>query len=131
MDFSELKENINEKFSDLSERLINFCQENKKLAIAAGAFILLLFTGLIVLTASIEKKKKKQPEKPYVLELSETLQIPESPELPKDYNISRRTKEKWDESETDEWFTVPSDTEIDSLANSNDNMINEIVGAAP
>lgn len=130
MNFSEITSNISEKFSDLSEKLNDFVQENKATAAAIGGLILLILVCLILLVAQTGKKKKA-PEEKYILELSEPLVIPPSPELPKDYNISRKTSDKWTEEEADKWFTVPSDKEINSLASANENLVNEIIGAAP
>ena len=63
--------------------------------------------------------------------LTEELLIPEGPELHKDYNISRETKEKWDDEQADTWFEVPTEKDINSLEKANDNIILEITGAAP
>ena len=77
--------------------------------------------------------KKKEPGAlpGTVLELTEPLSIPDGPELPKDYTASRNPKDKWSQEEAEEWFTLPSQKEIDSLSKANDNLINEITGAAP
>ena len=45
--------------------------------------------------------------------------------------FSRTTEEKWSQEETDKWFTVPTEKEIENLSNANDKIINSIVEAAP
>ena len=98
--------------------------------IIAGLVALLLLC-IILLIALAGKKKEPAPVPGSVLELTEPLVIPDGPELPKDYTASRTPKDKWSEEEAQEWFTIPSQKEIDSLSKSNDNLINEITGAAP
>ena len=63
--------------------------------------------------------------------LTETLLIPDGPEIHKDYNISRQTQEKWNEEQAEECFEKPSERDINSLEKANDNIIQEITGAAP
>ena len=43
----------------------------------------------------------------------------------------RQKKEKWSEEEANEWFTVPDETEIEKLSQSNDKIVKDIIGAAP
>ena len=90
--------------------------------------IILLSLILIVITTT---SKKDSIEDVYPLVLKKELQIPPSAELPKDYNISRTTKDKWTDSEAEQWFTPPSEKEIENLSNSNDKIINSIIEAAP
>lgn len=131
MDFKEIWKNIKDKLSPLFEKIRSFYEENKMLSyIIAGLFALLLLC--IILLIVLTGKKKEAPVIPgTVLELTEPLAIPDGPELPKDYTASRTPKDKWSEEEAQEWFTVPSQKEIDSLSKANDNLINEITGAAP
>jgi len=87
----------------------------------------------IILLLSLGKKEKNKPaEIPgQKLEFTERLVVPDGPALPRDYTTSRKTEEKWSSEEAEPYFTVPAEKEIESLANANDNMINEIIGAAP
>ena len=94
--------------------------------------IVLILICLILLIAIAGKKDKKSDEVPGSrLVLTEPLIIPNGPELPRDYNTSRTTKEKWTDEEAQPWFTIPGEKEIDALSKSNDNLINEVIGAAP
>lgn len=131
MDFKGIWENIKEKFSPLTEKLREFYEENKLLSYIIAGLIALLLLCIILLIALAGKKKEPVEVPGTVLELTEPLIIPDGPELPKDYTASRTPKDKWSEAEAQEWFTIPSQKEIDSLSKANDNLINEITGAAP
>ncbi len=131
MDFKGIWENIKEKLSPLIEKLREFYEENKMLSYIIAGLVALLILCIILLIVLTGKKKEPEVIPGTVLELTEPLSIPDGPELPKDYTVSRTPKEKWSEEDAQEWFTVPSQKEIDSLSKSNDNLINEITGAAP
>ena len=131
MDFQGLLDNIKEKASSIFEKIREFYEENKMLSyiIAGLTALLLICIILIIVLAGTKKEPEVVPGS--VLELTEPLAIPDGPELPKDYTASRTTKDKWLEEETEQWFTIPTQKEIDSLSKANDNLINEITGAAP
>ena len=131
MDFKGIWEKIKEKLSPLVEKVREFYEENKMLSYIIAGLVALLLLCIILLIALTGKKKETEVIPGTVLELTETLEIPDGPELPKDYTASRTPKEKWTSDEAEEWFTVPSQKEIDSLSKANDNLINEITGAAP
>lgn len=130
-DFNQFFENVKEKFLGFIDRLVEYYEENQKKAIIiAGSVVGVLIILVIILTCTGKKDKKPVEIKPQ-LELSEKTVIPDGPVLPRDYNISRKTKDKWAEEDADQWFTVPAEKEIETLSKSNDAIINEIVGAAP
>lgn len=130
--FTDLLDKIKDFFSDLKDRVLDFYEENKKLSYIIAGLIVLILICLILLIAIAGKKDKKSDEVPgSSLVLTEPLIIPNGPELPRDYNTSRTTKEKWTDEEAQPWFTIPGEKEIDALSKSNDNLINEVIGAAP
>ena len=131
MDFKGIWENIKEKLSPFVEKARGFYEENKMLSYIIVGLVALLFLCIILLIALTGKKKEPEVIPGTVLELTEPLAIPDGPELPKEYTASRTPKDKWSQEESEEWFTVPSQKEIDSLSKANDNLINEITGAAP
>ena len=131
MDFKGIWENIKEKLSPLVEKARGFYEENKMLSYIIVGLVALLFLCIILLIALTGKKKEPNVIPGTVLELTEPLAIPDGPDLPKEYTASRTPKDKWSQEESEEWFTVPSQKEIDSLSKANDNLINEITGAAP
>ena len=131
MDIKGIWENIKEKLSPLTEKIREFYEDNKMLSYIIAGLVALLLLCIILLIALAGKKKEPEPVPGTVLELTEPLVIPDGPELPKDYTASRTPKERWTEEEAQEWLTIPSQKEIDSLSKANDNLINEITGAAP
>ena len=130
MDFKGFFENLKEKIVSLYELIKDYCSENKRNAILFASLIVLVLL-LIILIICIPKNKKTEAvqEKPIVL--TETLLIPDGPEIHKDYNISRQTQEKWSEEQADTWFEKPTERDIESLEKANDNIILDITGAAP
>jgi hypothetical protein len=131
MDIKRIWEKIKEKLSPLTEKIREVYEDNKMLSYIIAGLVALLLLCIILLIALAGKKKEPAPVPGTVLELTEPLVIPDGPELPKDYTAARTPKDKWSEEEAQEWFTIPSQKEIDSLSKANDNLINEITGAAP
>ncbi|BDC93126.1 hypothetical protein [Treponema bryantii] len=131
MDFQGLLDNIKEKASSIFEKIREFYEENKMLSYIIAGLTALLLICIILIIVLAGKKKEPEVVPGSILELTEPLAIPDGPERPKDYTASRTTKDKWSEEETEQWFTIPTQKEIDSLSKANDNLINEITGAAP
>ncbi len=131
MDFQGILDNIKEKASSIFEKVREFYEENKMLSYIIAGLVAILLLCIILLCVIAGRKKEPEVIPGTVLELTEPLAIPDGPELPKDYTASRTPKDKWSEEDAEEWFTVPTQKEIDSLSNANDNLINEITGAAP
>lgn len=121
MNFSELIETVKNKIESL----------DKKSLVIFSSLLLIILVSLILLIILLSNNKKKVQKEIFPLVLKEELIIPPSAQLPKDYNISRTTEEKWSQEETDKWFTVPTEKEIENLSNANDKIINSIVEAAP
>ena len=131
MDIKGFFKNLKEKIVSLFQLIADYCRDNKRNAIlfaSLGACILLL---LILLICLPKGKKKDKASAPKEIVLTQDLLVPDGPEIHRDYNISRQTKDKWDNEQADEWFTVPGQRDIDSLEKANDNIISEITGAAP
>ena len=129
MNFKEFFENLKEKIVSLYQLIVDYCHDNKRNAIlfaSLGACIILL---IIILASIPHGKKNTEIQKTIVL--TEDQLIPDGPELHRDYNISRETKEKWSEEQADTWFEVPTEKDINSLEKANDNIILDITGAAP
>ena len=129
--FRNTKETVSNFIQPLVEKVQEFYEENKKLSYIIAGLLALLLICIILLCILTGKKKEPVTVPGTVLELTEPLAIPDGPELPKDYTASRTPKDKWSEEDVQEWFTVPGQKEIDSLSKANDNLINEITGAAP
>lgn len=124
-------DDIKVKLSAIKDKVFAWIKENKKLAVIICTLILFMIVCIIVLLAISGKKDTAPKVFQDRLELTEDLVVPNGPELPGDYTISRETQEKWTEEEGSEYFTVPSDKEINGLSKANNKMIEEILGAAP
>lgn len=130
MDFKSFFENLKEKIISLYELIKDYCSENKRNAILIGSLgVLVLLLIILLLCIPKNKKQPASTEKPIVL--TETLLIPDGPEIQRDYNISRKTQEKWDDEQAETWFEKPTQRDIESLEKANDNIILNITGAAP
>ena len=130
MDIKSFFENLKEKIVSLYELIRDYCRENKRNAILIASLIVLILL-LIISLASIPRHKKDSGVVEKNIVLTETLLIPDGPELQRDYNISRQAQEKWDEEQAETWFEKPTERDINSLEKANDNIINDITGAAP
>ncbi len=131
MDIKGFFEKVKEKIVSLYQLIADYCHDNKRNAIlfaSLGACILLL---LILLICLPKGKKKDKTEAPREIVLTQDLLIPNGPEFDKDYNISRQTKDKWTDEQTEEWFVIPTEKDIQSLEKANDNIVSDITGAAP
>lgn len=128
MKFSNFIENFKKKLHSLKETIINLYKENKKITLIIAVLFFAILISIIILI-NYPKKDKKIEEQNIVL--TEELIIPKGPELPKDYNINRKNKENWNKEDSEKWFTIPTEKEIEDLSKSNDKMIDEIIGVAP
>lgn len=129
---NKILEKLKEIFTPLIEKIRNFYEENKKLSLLIIGMLFIILICLILLLTVGKKEKNKTAEIPgQTLEFTERLFTPDGPALPREYSTSRKTTKKWSQEEAEPYFTVPAEKEINSLATSNDNMINEILGAAP
>lgn len=128
MKFSNFIENFKEKLHSLKETIINFYKENKKITLIIAVLFCAILISIIILI-NYPKKEKNIEEQNIVL--TEELIIPKGPKLPKDYNINRKNKENWNKQDSEKWFTIPTEKEIEDLSKSNDKMIEEIIGVAP
>lgn len=131
MDKTSFFEKIKESFSNIKDKIVTWINENRKLAIILSSLITLMIICIILIAVISGNKKETKKTYEEVLQLSQPLVIPDGPELPRDYTISRETKENWTEEEGQEWFTTPTDKDIRGLEKANNNKINDILGAAP
>ena len=130
MDIKAFFENLKEKIISLYQTIVDYCRDNKRNAILFASLGVCIILLIILLACLPHKKKDKNPAQKEIVVTEEFL-IPDGPELHQDYNISRQTKEKWSDEQADTWFQIPGQKDIDSSEKANDNIINEITGAAP
>ena len=139
MDFGSIFESVKEKITEVTESIgekaRDLMETNKTLFFAILGMIFAILICLILLIFIIAggsgKKDKNKGIPETTVMGTETPVIPDGPKLPKDYNISRPAKDRWTKKESEEWFTVPSEKEVESLSFSNDKVVNDILEAAP
>ena len=131
MDFKKTFTKTKEKIVTLVNKIIDFVKEDMRrtLIILISILIVILIILVIISVTKVSEKDKKNEAAPIVL--SQELIIPEGPQVKQDYTVSRQPEEKWGIEETDNWFTVPSSKDVDDLSKANDNLILDVIGAAP
>lgn len=132
MDIKAFFSNLWKKLNSLIEKAADYFRENKLQAFIISGLIALIFLLLIFLGIAVSfNKKKNTVAQEKTLVLTESPLIPTGPEVQEDYSVSRMSKDKWSEDEADEWFSIPTEKDIQSLGNSNDKIVSDIIGAAP
>jgi cell division protein FtsX len=119
---------LQEKFQTI--QLILFDEENKKkkLIILISVLIFLLLVLILILCLNNKKENKVISNK---YEISDYFYSPISPEIADEYMYSRVQQQKWTEEEVEKYITLPSEQMLDSLKSANDNIVNDILEAAP
>ena len=121
-------------FSTLVEKFRYLIEENKKQTIfVCSILIFMTLCGFFVLLLSTSQQEKKETKviNQKNLVIDQELLIPNELTINNKYTHVRQKKEKWSEEEVNEWFTVPDETEIEKLSQSNDKIVKDIIGAAP
>lgn len=119
-------------FSEVLDNVKDFYREKKLPAILITIVVVLLFLALIVIVVqgcSEEEEEIVPIEVPLILD--QELLTPQGPSVPEGYALSREPLEKWTKEEAKEFFTIPNLQELKKLEESNDKLIDEILGAAP
>ena len=121
-------------FSTLVENFRYLIEENKKQTIfVCSILIFMTLCGFFVLLLSTSQQEKKETKviNQKNLVIDQELLIPNELTINNKYTHVRQKKEKWSEEEANEWFTIPDETEIEKLSQSNDKIVKDIIGAAP
>lgn len=121
-------------FSTLVEKFRYLIEENKKQTIfVCSILIFMTLCGFFVLLLSTSQQEKKETKviNQKKLVIDQELLIPNELTINNKYTHVRQKKEKWSEDEANEWFTIPDETEIEKLSQSNDKIVKDIIGAAP
>lgn len=123
-----------EKIKNAVESVKKFVAKKGKFPFILASILVLLFIGALVssIVQCASKPKNVTPFKTTEPSISTNNLIkPDSNFISNDYYFSRVPNDKWSKKEVDEWFTEPTQKEIDELGNANDAIISEITGAAP
>ena len=121
-------------FSTLVEKFRYLIEENKKQTIfVCSILIFMTLCGFFVLLLSTSQQEKKETKviNQKNLVIDQELLLPNELTINNKYTHVRQKKEKWSEEEANEWFTIPDETEIEKLSQSNDKIVKDIIGAAP
>lgn len=129
MNITLVIENIKNFFVSLFAKIKTIFEEDKKRFLIISGIALLILILLIILIFSPKQKNDKNISQ--MFSLSEKIVIPPSPEIKNDYTLTRENNKKWVKEEGEEYFTTPSKKEINSLSDSNDTLISNMIGAAP
>lgn len=122
MDLTEFFYGIRDFFSDTTKKIIFIC----------ALLVFMVICALLVFVAGGKHKEaKRMPLEQRKINADSPLLVPAGPEVPDEYITSRITEKNWSESEVNEWFSVPDGEKVERLGESNDRMIDEIIGAAP
>lgn len=120
---------IKEIFEKMLNKIKFLIEEKKQIVLLSLIVFILILLLILILSLSPKDKKSNSVENPFIL--SQELKNIDGPEIQNDYIYTRETKDKWTESETEQWFTEPTQKEIDSLKKSNEKIISDILGVAP
>ncbi|MCR5613618.1 hypothetical protein [Treponema sp.] len=121
-------------FSEIFENIKDFYRENKISAIITTVLVVLFFlamTAFIVQSCNPEKQHKALESTELPLEPDQKVLLPEGPSVPDGYALTREPHDKWTEEEAEEYFTLPDSNALKNLEEANDNLVEEILGAAP
>lgn len=119
--------------NELKEKIINFSQKNKTIVLFVSILLICmtLIGTVLIFVQSFSKQKKIPNVEQQKLEIKEEILVPQSSVILNEYTQTREQKENWTEEEAKEWFTTPTQKEVDNLSLSNDKIIQEILGATP
>ena len=107
-------------------------QHTKQTVIICAILIFMTVCAVFMLIFSnISFSKKDSFQMSEKLYLSEKLLLPKNSLETQSYIQSRKTPEKWSKEEAEKYFTLPSQSEVQKLSDSNKKIINEILGATP
>ena len=123
MDFSNLVEKIKYLLEEYKNHVIFIC--SILIFMTVCGFCILLFPK------KNDNNKKNKITTNQELIINQDILLPNETILENKYTQVRQKKDKWTEEEANTWFTIPDETEIEKLGQSNDKIINDIIGAAP
>lgn len=117
-------------FNESVEKISDFLNEHKKIALGIIAGLVVLLLILIIGIAASGRSKKSIPDT-ISHNQEDPFMLPQNTTVTEDYYFSRTTGEKWDQEQVDQWFTIPGTATVEELGRDNDTLVQEILGAAP
>lgn len=116
------------------EMMQDYIQNHTKqmLFVCLGLVIILILLSLLIFTSPDTKgKKKTKSTNELVVPLHDNLILPEEPGFPAEFQFYRERRSTWTREEAEEWFVAPDEVMLENLENANNNVISDILGAAP
>ncbi|MCK9169366.1 MAG: hypothetical protein M0P01_03050 [Treponema sp.] len=108
-----------------------FTGDKKIIAYISCMLIIMTCTALVVFVIQKTKKPAVVQSSERELIADQKLLIPDGEEVQKGYITARQTKDKWNDTDAQRWFTLPAKKELDDLGRTNDLIVLELTGAAP
>lgn len=93
------------------------------------AFFLIAVIIILVGESNLFSKKKVAFDESFILH--QPLIAPESPSTPDEYYLVRPKDYTWTQQDIDRWFSPPDQQLLDSLHTANDEIISDVLEAAP
>lgn len=93
------------------------------------AFFLIAVIIIMVGESNLFSKKKFSVDENFIL--YQPLVVPEPPSTPDEYYLVRPKDYVWTEQDIDRWFSPPDQQLLDSLRTANDELISDLLEAAP
>ena len=121
-------------FSEIFANAKDFFKKKKNAAIITIVLVILFLLSLIVFavqSCSQNSKSKTVRIEELPLVPDQKLMLPEGPSILDGYALTRPPQEKWTKEDAEEFFTLPTEKEMQKLESANDRLIDEILGAAP
>lgn len=121
-----------ENLRDNIDNFLNEIRSKNKTIIFSTILIFMMFCAVCILAfkVSTPKKSVKQKEQQKLI-LEEKLLLPSAPTVNENYIVHRQTNEKWSDDEIKKWWTLIDESELQKLNETNNRIVEDIVGAAP
>ena len=116
-------------FNESIEKISDYLREHKKIAL--GIILGLALLLLILIIGIVASGKKTTLPNSITSNQEDPFMLPQNATVTEDYYFSRTTGDKWDQEQTDQWFTIPGTAAVEELGRDNDALVQEILGAAP
>ena len=111
----------------------DFIRENSRLTFVILCILVFLsLTAVFILIGTGSKKESAPIRLPQeTFSKKDEFFPPADIKMTEDYYFSRITEDTWSDEEMDRWFSMPDDTNMQSLKEANDTLMNKITEAAP
>ncbi len=123
-----------EFFEDIKANFDDFVERTSKLTVTILAILLFLFVSAIIVlifALSSTSKKKAFQKARTPLSAEDSFLPPSQLKLTQDYYFSREATSSWNRKESDRWFSKPNSVNMNELHQANEQVVDEIIGAAP